>query len=594
MKHPPSDIKLQQAEVARAAQYCRTHNTAVLTILFSDIVGFTGFTEAAGESASIALREVHDALFVDTVTRDGAGEIIKQIGDSFLAVFAEPSTAVRRALEFQYRISERRDEFTFSEYSLGVRIGIHMGQVSIDDRFQHDIFGRHVNRASRIESIAAGGQILCSQSVWDNAAGWLNETEFGAVSWRTCGKARLKGISDPVQIYEFSVKERGYGPVPGPILSRRRRVLTLRVSLILAILAVVILSFLYQERVLLERTSAPAPPSSQPDTIYLGSIQSYSNVSQLEAFRGVYRSRYLHRRIIPDDIDLPPLSQITDRQRSDFEDQLLSSVISFAYPDYVVITRDDIEQGFLDAGKIPPDLSHRFIYNKVPYNSFSSGPDSSLWFILRDVGADISLFPHVYEADYAENLDSLLVVGVVMTNGGVGVRTGSAEGPADVSRLCLEFIQLAVLFSEKGKVIGVISEVEEDIAIIDLYSESELIRTGAILQVARLYRPYSVSSDSGVQERIRDLELVKEASGDTVLWENVMDRYYWSPSELLNLRQGTMRHKSLGGKEFDLPLTARVRSVTESTAVVDIIQGKVPGVTVRAGDRVRLKLMSPD
>ncbi len=143
---------LQPTEIEKIEQFRRSKRTAVLTILFTDIVGFTQFTEDAGETTSSEYRHIHDDLFIETVTKDGSGEIVKQIGDSFLAVFAEPSTAVLRALEFQKKMEENKERLTYNDYTLTVRIGIHLGQVSIEDSIQPDIFGRHVNRASRIDS----------------------------------------------------------------------------------------------------------------------------------------------------------------------------------------------------------------------------------------------------------------------------------------------------------------------------------------------------------------------------------------------------------------------------------------------------------
>ena len=80
--------------------------------MFTDIVGFTQFIEENGEGKANEIRKIHDELFVDIITRDEAGEVIKQIGDSCLAVFAEPSIAVERILEFQNEIKKKKEEFT--------------------------------------------------------------------------------------------------------------------------------------------------------------------------------------------------------------------------------------------------------------------------------------------------------------------------------------------------------------------------------------------------------------------------------------------------------------------------------------------------
>jgi class 3 adenylate cyclase len=91
-----------------------------------------------------------------------------------MAVFAEPTQAVDRAMAIQ---REFRDNIqTHPKLSeISVRIGLHMGQVAVDNSIQTDIFGRHVNRAARIEAIADGGQIFMTYPVFDSAKGWLAE-----------------------------------------------------------------------------------------------------------------------------------------------------------------------------------------------------------------------------------------------------------------------------------------------------------------------------------------------------------------------------------------------------------------------------------
>jgi class 3 adenylate cyclase len=193
-------LNLNHQELKRVDEFRQSRKTAVLTILFTDIVGFTELIEIAGDNKSQEIKQFHDELFIDIVTRDGAGEIVKQIGDSFLAIFSEPSTAVERSLEFQSGLSNIKDQITLGHYTLKVRMGLHMGQVSLEDSLKADIFGGHVNKTARIMSIAHGGQILTSEVVKDNAFSWLKDK---GVDVKYYGKAKLKGFSDTTSIYEF-------------------------------------------------------------------------------------------------------------------------------------------------------------------------------------------------------------------------------------------------------------------------------------------------------------------------------------------------------------------------------------------------------
>ena len=110
-------LNLNHQELKRVDEFRQSRKTAVLTILFTDIVGFTELIETAGEHKSQEIKQIHDKLFIDIVTHDGAGEIIKQIGDSFLAIFSEPSTAVERSLEFQNGLNKIKDQITLGHYT---------------------------------------------------------------------------------------------------------------------------------------------------------------------------------------------------------------------------------------------------------------------------------------------------------------------------------------------------------------------------------------------------------------------------------------------------------------------------------------------
>jgi len=228
----------------------------VLAIMFTDIVGSTGAAEAMGDQAYSRLRHVHDELFKRTITRDGAGTIIKQIGDSFLCVFSEPTAAVQRAVEFQRAVRANKENLTAEGYTLTVRIGIHLGQVAVEDALRPDVFGRHVNMAARIEALATGGQVLTSRSVWENASGWVAGEEGPGIGYIAYGKARLKGFDDPVEVFGFHAKETGALPAPAAI--RKRRV---QATLLASLAAIVVLVGMFA---LFQRDAGTNPVAGVP------------------------------------------------------------------------------------------------------------------------------------------------------------------------------------------------------------------------------------------------------------------------------------------------------------------------------------------
>ena len=197
----PNPVQLTASDLQVIDQFRRSKSTAVLTILFTDIKGFTKITEDHGEAYSNKLRRQHDDLIVPILERDGGGRVIKHIGDAVMAVFSEPSTAVARALEVQEKLAQLNAANPGQEKLL-VRMGLHSGQVTTEDDVSGDVFGRHVNRAARVEGLADGGQILVTYPVFDSARGWLNDKSEPPTSWERHGRYMLKGIADPIEIYQ--------------------------------------------------------------------------------------------------------------------------------------------------------------------------------------------------------------------------------------------------------------------------------------------------------------------------------------------------------------------------------------------------------
>lgn len=140
-------VPISSQENDHIIDYIKSHNAAVLTIMFTDIVGFTEITEKKGDQFSSRIHQKHDQLLSDIIEKQYSGLVIKFIGDSVMAIFAEPSVGVETAIAIQQQIKQ----LTVDDKALAIRIGLHVGQVSVENDVQLDIFGRHVNRASRLE-----------------------------------------------------------------------------------------------------------------------------------------------------------------------------------------------------------------------------------------------------------------------------------------------------------------------------------------------------------------------------------------------------------------------------------------------------------
>jgi class 3 adenylate cyclase/CheY-like chemotaxis protein len=191
---PSDDTLIIDGEaVSRAERYRRQKSTAVLTIMFTDIVGSTELRESLGEIAYERAREEHDQAIHALIEAENAGAVVKGTGDGILAVFAEPSTAVERSLRIQ-GLMQRHPRFR-------LRIGLDMGQVSKETMggIVIDVFGKHVNRAARVTRLADPEQILATYQVYDCSVGWLDARQVG---WRVRGPCELKGFPDAVFLHE--------------------------------------------------------------------------------------------------------------------------------------------------------------------------------------------------------------------------------------------------------------------------------------------------------------------------------------------------------------------------------------------------------
>lgn len=233
-----NNYSLSDKELSTVDKYRKLRETSVLTIMFTDIKGFTRLTEERGESFSINIRQTHDSILVPIIKENNEGLIVKHIGDSIMAVFSEPSTAVARAIKIQQEL-HRFNQENPDKINIEIRIGLHMGQVTVENNINLDLFGRHVNRASRVEGLADGGQIYMTYPVFDSAKGWLSQHLVDSVAWKKHGSYFLKGIKEPIEIYEVTDSKinKPKPPVSG---KKKRAIPPLGIALLLLLIGAAI------------------------------------------------------------------------------------------------------------------------------------------------------------------------------------------------------------------------------------------------------------------------------------------------------------------------------------------------------------------
>jgi adenylate cyclase len=158
-----------------------------LTVVFTDLEGFTAYTDAHGDAAALALIDEHHQRATPMVRR-WKGRIVKHLGDGLLCTFPQPASGLRAALELQASAPD----------PLRLRAGVHVGEAVLT---RNDVVGHVVNVTARVCEAAKGGQVLATAEVVEAAAssggGELADVRLGRMKTR-----RMKGVKTPVRLCE--------------------------------------------------------------------------------------------------------------------------------------------------------------------------------------------------------------------------------------------------------------------------------------------------------------------------------------------------------------------------------------------------------
>ncbi len=128
-----------------------------LALLFTDLVGFSGWALQAGDAAALELlREV--GIAVEAAVLGHQGRIVKRLGDGLMATFVSAQDAVDAALDAQAAIRE----VNVGGYRPRMRAGVHWGRPR---QIGGDYLGIDVNIAARVGDAAKAGQVLASDPV---------------------------------------------------------------------------------------------------------------------------------------------------------------------------------------------------------------------------------------------------------------------------------------------------------------------------------------------------------------------------------------------------------------------------------------------
>jgi pimeloyl-ACP methyl ester carboxylesterase len=155
--------------------------TALATVLFTDIVGSTDRARELGDTKWTELLEQHHAT-VRRVLRQYRGREIDTAGDGFFAAFDGPARGIRCA----QAILEALDGI-----GIEARSGLHTGEVEV---VGDDLAGIAVHIGARVAAAAGPREVLVSSTVRDLVAG-------SGIEFEDRGLHELKGLDEPRRLY---------------------------------------------------------------------------------------------------------------------------------------------------------------------------------------------------------------------------------------------------------------------------------------------------------------------------------------------------------------------------------------------------------
>ncbi|RMF93354.1 MAG: adenylate/guanylate cyclase domain-containing protein, partial [Nitrospinota bacterium] len=178
-----------------------------VAILISDLRRFTPLAESLSPEATISLLNRYFAAMIEVIQQH-RGIIVDFFGDGIL-VFFDPwngavapavERAVRCAIEMQRAMERFRTEIQAEqvpqlEMGIGVNAGeVVVGNIGSETRAKYGIVGSAVNITQRIQTLAEGGEVVISETVYRYIQ--------AKVKIKATLRVQLKGVQQPVTLYK--------------------------------------------------------------------------------------------------------------------------------------------------------------------------------------------------------------------------------------------------------------------------------------------------------------------------------------------------------------------------------------------------------
>jgi len=171
-----------------------------VTLVFTDLVGFSDWSLRAGDDATLTLlRRV--AQVTEPPLLAAGGHIVKRMGDGTMAVFSDAATALRAVLTALDAVKT----VEVGGYTPQMRVGIHTGR---PQRIGSDWLGIDVNIAARVMDRATKGGLVVSQTTLEHIA--AEDFEALGVTVKRIRKQlfspKISGVPEDLAMYRVKTR----------------------------------------------------------------------------------------------------------------------------------------------------------------------------------------------------------------------------------------------------------------------------------------------------------------------------------------------------------------------------------------------------
>nr|WP_263974592.1 protein kinase [Myxococcus xanthus] len=160
-----------------------------LTVMLTDIQGFTERTSRQTHEENARMLETHDKLLMPLV-KEHDGRLVQKRGDALLVVFRSPTAGVLCGMAMQDRLW-RHNQTVPEVDRLNVRVCLHAGEVLATP---DSVLGEPMEVIEAVEHVASAGEVTFTEAV--NLA--RNRAEVTA---EPCGAITLPGRDEQLQLY---------------------------------------------------------------------------------------------------------------------------------------------------------------------------------------------------------------------------------------------------------------------------------------------------------------------------------------------------------------------------------------------------------